>query len=334
MKKIKLGIIGVGHLGRYHIEVAKEISYIELVGIHDKHFDRMEYMAEKYKVKSFERLDELIFMCDAVSVVVPTESHWEVSSYALEKGCHVFVEKPITATIEQGEKLIELAKKRQKKIQVGHIERFNPAFLSLKDIELSPLFIEGHRLSEFNPRGTDVSVILDLMIHDLDIILKLINSPINFVHACGVSVVSPSEDIANVRIEFKNGAVANLTASRISAKHLRKMRLFQKDQYISIDFLEKKSEILSLKDVSGLKDRGYNTQYLGEIGDYPRKRDVYFISPPKLEINSLRLELEEFAKSIINDTEVPVSGEEGLDALRLAHKIIQLMKKPDKKDLG
>ena len=217
---------------------------------------------------------------------------------------------------------------------MGHIERFNPAFLSLKDLELSPLFIEGHRLSRFNLRGTDVSVILDLMIHDLDIVLILVNSPISFVHACGVSVVSPSEDIANVRIEFKNGAVANLTASRISAKHMRKMRLFQKDQYISIDFLDKKSEVLSLKVISYLEHKGYETIYLGQIGDSPTTKNIYLISPPKIEVNSLKLELEEFGKAIIFDKEVPVSGEEALSALEFAHKIIQLMKRPGKENLS
>jgi len=328
MEKIKLGIIGVGHLGHFHLKVAKEIPYFDIVGINDINLKRMEEVSKRYKVPGFKDVDELLEKCEAISIVVPTKSHYEIGLKALNKGCHVFIEKPITETVEQGKKLVSLAKDKGLKLQVGHIERFNPAFLSLQHLELSPMFIEAHRLSEFNPRGTDVSVILDIMIHDLDIVLKLVDSPINFLHACGVGVVSPSEDIANVRIEFESGAVANLTASRISAKHMRKMRLFQKDQYISIDFLNKKSEILSLKKVDYLKDKGYNIISVGAIGEGKNKKDIFFVSPPRIEVNSLKLELEEFARSIIFDNAVKVTGEEGLRALELAQKIIELMKKP------
>ncbi len=240
MKKIKFGVIGVGHLGKYHLKVAREIPYFEIVGINDKDIGRMKEISIKYNVPAFTDMEELLDRCDAVSIVVPTKSHFEIGMRALDMGCHVFIEKPITETIDQGRELVSFADSKKLKLQVGHIERFNPAYLSLQHLQLSPMFIEAHRLSKFNPRGTDVSVILDIMIHDLDIVLNLIDSPINFVHACGVGVVSPSEDIANVRIEFENSAVANLTASRISAKHMRKMRLFQKDQYISIDFFEQK----------------------------------------------------------------------------------------------
>ncbi len=328
MKKIKLGIIGVGHLGRYHVQVAKDISQIDLVGIHDINRERLKEISQCYNVTPYYDVEELLNLCDAVSIVVPTHAHFEIATAALNQHCHVFIEKPITERVEQGEKLIALAKQKNLKLQIGHIERFNPAFLCLRHIKLSPMFIEAHRLSKFNPRGTDVSVILDLMIHDIDIVLKLVDSPINFVHACGVGVVSPSEDIANVRIEFKNGAVANLTASRISAKHMRKMRLFQRDQYISIDFLNKKSEIISLKDNSYLRQFGFNPIFLGEIGENDQKKEVYLIKPPLVEVNSLKLELQEFATSIIEDKDVPVSGEEALAALRLAYKIIKLMKKP------
>lgn len=329
MEKIKLGIIGVGHLGRYHVQVAREIPQIDLVGIYDVNKERLMEISNYYNVSPYYNLEELLLLCDGVCIVVPTNAHYEVATAALNHNCHVFIEKPITETIEQGEKLIALAKQKNLKLQVGHIERFNPAFLSLKYINLSPMFIEAHRLSEFNPRGTDVSVILDLMIHDIDIVLKLIDSPINFVHACGVAVVSPSEDIANVRIEFKNGAVANLTASRISAKHMRKMRLFQKDQYISIDFLNKKSEIMSLQDSSHLREFGYNPVFLGEIGENDKKKPLFLVEPPKVEVNSLKLELQEFAKSVIEDKDVAVPGEEALAALKLAYEIINLMKKPN-----
>ncbi|WP_461834832.1 Gfo/Idh/MocA family protein [Desulfothermus sp.] len=328
MDKIKFGIIGVGHLGHFHLKVARDIPYFDIIGIYDKDPTRMEDVSKKYDVTVFKDIDELLEKCEAVSIVVPTKSHYEIGVKALDKGCHVFIEKPITETVEQGKRLVLLANEKGLKLQVGHIERFNPAFLSLQHLELSPMFIEAHRLSEFNPRGTDVSVILDIMIHDLDIVLKLVDSPINFLHACGVGVVSPSEDIANVRIEFENGAVANLTASRISAKHMRKMRLFQKDQYISIDFLNKKSEILSLKKVDRLGDKGYEVLPLGEIGEGKNKRDIFFVSPPQMDVNSLKLELEEFARSIVFDKTVKVTGEEGLRALELAHEIIKLMKKP------
>lgn len=330
MDKIKLGIIGVGHLGRYHVQVAKDIPYIDLVGIHDLNKERLLNIASEFNVKPFFKLEDLLDISDAVCVVVPTNKHFDVAKKAIDYNCHLFIEKPITETVQQGEELISLIKEKRLKLQVGHIERFNPAFLSLRHINLSPVFIEAHRLSEFNPRGTDVSVILDLMIHDLDIVLKLIDSPINFVHACGVAVVSQSEDIANVRIEFENGAVANLTASRISAKHMRKMRLFQKDQYISIDFLNKKSEIISLKDVSHLKEFGYNPIFLGNIGEKDREKDLFLIEPPKVEVNSLKLELMEFADSILKDKPVAVTGEEALRALKLAYEIISLMKKPEK----
>ncbi len=329
MKKVRLGIIGVGHLGRFHVRVCKNISSIEIAGIYDIDKERREKISAEFGVRAFSQLSSLLKECEAVSIVVPTESHFKVAMEAICQGLHVFIEKPITSTVKEGKRLVEEARKKGLKIQVGHIERFNPAFLSLKTIKLSPMFVEAHRLSQFHPRGIDVSVILDLMIHDIDIILKLICAPIRSLHACGVGVVSSSDDIANVRIEFENGAVANLTASRISAKDMRKMRLFQRDQYISIDFLKKKSEIFSLKDATGLQEEGFCVLPLGEIGVPPCERRLYMVHPPEMEVNSLQLELTEFAASILYDKPEAVPGEEALYSLRIAQRILDTIRRPE-----
>ncbi|MFW6054634.1 MAG: Gfo/Idh/MocA family protein, partial [Thermodesulfobacteriota bacterium] len=245
-KPLDIGIIGVGHLGRIHAELAAESPALNLVGVLDIDRDRCRAEAKRCRTKAFACLEELLDAVPAVSIVAPTEDHYSLAMSALEHGCHLFIEKPITAASNQARSLIALAKRRKRLIQVGHIERFNPAFQALAGAKLSPMFIESHRLSRFNPRGNDVSVILDLMIHDLDLVLTLIESPLQAVHACGVGVVSASDDIANVRLEFANGAVANLTSSRISAKDMRKMRIFEPNSYISVDFLEHKTEIIEL----------------------------------------------------------------------------------------
>ncbi len=329
MKKLRLGIIGVGHLGRFHVRVCQKIESIEIRGIYDKDPERGENISREFGVKRFPHLSSLLEECEGVSIVVPTESHFEVAMEAIFRGIHVFIEKPLASKVEDGKRLVQEARKRGLKIQVGHIERFNPAFLSLKGINLSPMFVEAHRLSQFNPRGIDVSVILDLMIHDIDITLKLIPSPIKALYACGVGVVSSNDDIANVRIEFENGAVANLTASRISAKDMRKMRLFQRDQYISIDFLKKKSEIFSLKDRELLEKRGFSVFPVGEIGLPPDEKKLYMVYPPEMEVNSLQLELAEFASSVLYDRPEVVPGEEGLYSLEIAHQILSIIRRPD-----
>jgi len=328
MKKVRLGIIGVGHLGRFHVRVCKNIPSLEVVGIYDIDQQRAEKISAEFGVRAFSRLPSLLKECDAVSIVVPTESHFEVAMEAICRGLHVFIEKPLTSTVDEGKRLVQEARKKDLKLQVGHIERFNPAFLSLKGIKLTPMFVEAHRLSQFHPRGIDVSVILDLMIHDIDIILKLIPSPIRSLHACGVGVVSSSDDIANVRIEFENGAVANLTASRISAKDMRKMRLFQRDQYISIDFLKKKSEIFSLRDAQRLEKNGFSVLPLGEIGVPPCEKKLYMVHPPEMEVNSLQMELAEFARAILQDETEVVPGEEGLYSLEIAHRILKTIRRP------
>ncbi len=245
---LKIGVFGVGHLGKFHLNNWKEIPGVEIVGFFDPHDQTALEVADKYQLPRFLDPDALMDACDAIDVVAPTNFHFEWCEKAIKKAKHVFVEKPLANTMEEARQLVKLAAESGIKFQVGHVERFNPAFLAVKDLDLKPMFIEVHRLAQFNPRGTEVSVILDLMIHDIDIILSIVKSDVKSISASGVGVMTETPDIANVRIEFHNGCVANLTSSRISMKKMRKMRLFQKDAYIGIDFLNKKSEIIKLKE--------------------------------------------------------------------------------------
>jgi len=245
---LKVGVFGVGHLGKFHLNNWKEIEDVKLVGFFDPHNDNAKQVSADYGLKRFMDEEKLIEACDIIDVVVPTDKHFEICMMAIRKGKHVFVEKPLTHTIEEAKQLVNMVREANVKLQVGHVERFNPAFLAIKDLPLNPMFIEVHRLAQFNPRGTEVSVILDLMIHDIDIILSLVKSDVKNISASGVAVMTETPDIANVRIEFNNGCVANLTSSRISMKKMRKVRLFQKDAYIGLDFLEKKTEIIKLKE--------------------------------------------------------------------------------------
>lgn len=326
MQPLPYGIIGVGHLGEIHARIASGMEGIDLVGVHDTDPERCSTVAAKYRTRAFSDLDDLLSRVRAVSVVVPTEHHGRVAARALEHGCDLFIEKPITATPAEGRQLIELAGKKGRKVQVGHIERFNPAYLALKDYRLEPLFAECHRLSRFRPRGTDVSVILDLMIHDLDIILSLMRHPLESIHACGVAVVSDAEDIANVRLAFANGSVANLTSSRISTKDMRKMRLFQSNAYISIDFLEKKSELFYLQGQASFQPpTALNVSSIG-VGD--NTRDIMFARPAVPEVNSLQHELELFVRAVRQDEPVQVPGEDGLRALEVASVILDQIKHP------
>jgi len=244
---LKVGVFGVGHLGKFHLNNWKEIEGIKLIGFYDPSDENAETVIKEYGLKRFKNADKLIEASDAVDIVAPTTHHFELCKKAILKSRHVFVEKPLTNTMNEAKEIVKLAKEANIKFQVGHVERFNPALLAAREHELNPMFIEVHRLSQFNPRGTDVSVILDLMIHDIDIILSLVKSNVKNVFANGVNVLSDTPDIANVRIEFDNGCVANLTSSRISMKKMRKMRLFQKDSYVGIDFLDKKTEIIKYK---------------------------------------------------------------------------------------
>ena len=243
MSKTKIGIIGTGHLGKIHTKLFKEIEACEFIGIFDKDFDMCRLVADEFKTEQFFEISELLDKVDAVDVVATTSAHYEIVKQALECNKHVFVEKPITTQIWEAEELIKLSENKDLIFQVGHIERFNPALVSLENYKLNPLFIQTDRLAQFNPRGTDVAVVLDLMIHDIDIILSLVKSEVESVSASGVAVVSGNIDIANARIEFVNGAIANVTASRISQKKMRKMRMFQRDAYISLDFTTGVSEV-------------------------------------------------------------------------------------------
>jgi predicted dehydrogenase len=319
---IKIGVLGAGHLGKIHIRLLKEIEKYELVGFYDPNAENAEIVAKEFGIKYFSSMDALLNEVDAVDIVTPTITHYDCASRAIKKSKHVFIEKPVTNTIEEAKSLIGLSKEANVKVQVGHVERFNPAFIAGKSYCSSPMFIETHRLAQFNPRGTDVSVVLDLMIHDIDIILSVVRSNIKRISASGVAVVSESPDICNARIEFDNGCVANLTASRISMKNMRKSRFFQKDAYISIDFLDKKVDVIRLKNITGEPDPLAVIIDLGNKGS----KQIYFENPGILPTNAIKMELETFADSIISNSTPLVSIDDGYKALDVAYKIIEKMK--------
>ncbi len=314
---LKIAVFGAGHLGKFHLNNWQEISEVEIVGFFDPNEQNAQLVSEKYKLKRFIHPEELMDLCDAVDIVAPTINHFELCDMALRKGKHVFVEKPLANTMEEARTLVKLAKESNLKFQVGHVERFNPAFLALKNYDLQPMFIEVHRLAQFNPRGTDVSVILDLMIHDIDIILHLVKSNVSHISANGVAVMSDTPDIANVRIEFDNGCVANLTSSRISIKKMRKMRLFQKDAYIGIDFLEKKTEVIKLN------QPGDKNVFTFDIETNHGKKTIAIANPPIEEVNAIKMELEAFRNAIVNNTETPVTILDGFGAMEVAHQILE-----------
>lgn len=314
---IKVGIFGVGHLGKFHLNNWKVIEGVELVGFYDPSNETAEAVAKEYGLQRYEDPAALVAACDAVDIVATTTHHFELCAMAIRKGKHVFVEKPLANTMEEAKEIVKLAKEGGIKLQVGHIERFNPALLSLKDVTLQPMFIEVHRLAQFNPRGTEVSVILDLMIHDIDIILNMVNSDIKSISANGVAVMTDTPDIANVRIEFHNGCVANLTSSRISMKKMRKMRLFQKDAYISIDFLEKKAEIIKLQ---GEKVPG---QFSFDIETAKGKKTISISNPAVPSENAMLLELQAFVDALRTDKPTVVNEMDGYRSMEVAHLILQ-----------
>jgi predicted dehydrogenase len=314
---LKIGLFGVGHLGKFHLNNWKDIKDVELIGFYDPNDKNAKAVADKYKLKRFDKAEDLMELIDAADIVAPTNFHFELCELAIRKGKHVFVEKPMCDKMEEAHILVKLAKEANIKFQVGHVERFNPAYLAIKDMTLNPMFIEVHRLSQFNPRGTEVSVILDLMIHDIDIILSLVKSDVKQIHANGVAVMTDTPDIANVRIEFDNGCVANLTSSRISMKKMRKIRLFQRDAYVGIDFLEKKAEVIRMK---GNEDA---EAFTFDIETNKGKKTIAVSNPPVEEVNAIRLELEYFRDAILLNKPVPVSEVDGLRAMDVAHQILQ-----------
>ena len=320
---LKIGILGAGHLGKIHINCIKQLPVYELVGFYDQDFDTAKKVSEDLHVKSFSSVEELVDSVDVVDIVTPTISHFECASLALKKGKHVFIEKPIVATVDEANKLVELASEANVKVQVGHVERFNPAYIAARPYIDTPLFIEAHRLAMFNPRGTDVPVVLDLMVHDIDIVLDMIKFPIKNVSVSGVSIVSPTPDIANARIEFENGSVANLTASRISMKNMRKHRVFQKDAYITVDFLEKKTDIVRINEVDGVENPLAMTI---ELADGSKKR-IAIEQPEVQPINSIMTELESFHNAIVNDTEPSVTIHDGVKALKVCYMILDELTK-------
>ncbi|MCH3882647.1 MULTISPECIES: Gfo/Idh/MocA family protein [Tenacibaculum] len=315
---LKAGVLGAGHLGKIHLRLLNQSEKYELVGFYDPFTENAEKVAKEFGYKLFSSVEDLIDAVDIVDIVTPTLSHFDCAKQAIEKGKHIFIEKPITNTLQEAEAIRTLASQKHIRGQVGHVERFNPAFIAAKDKIETPMFIECHRLAEFNPRGTDVPVVLDLMIHDIDIILSVVKSNVKNVHASGISVISETPDIANARIEFENGCVANLTASRISMKNMRKTRFFQKDAYISVDFLEKKSEVVKMKDAP--ENPGEFAMILQNAEGV--KKQIYFENPDVIPNNAILDELESFADAVNNDTVPVVSLTQGTEALRVAQMII------------
>lgn len=315
---LKVGVLGAGHLGKIHLRLLQASDKYDLVGFFDPSEENAKQIEKEFGYTAFNSIAALIAAVDVIDIVTPTLSHFDCAKEAIENGCHVFIEKPISKTVIEAEAIKTLASQYHVQGQVGHVERFNPAFTAVKDKIENPMFIECHRLAEFNPRGTDVPVVLDLMIHDIDIILSVVKSKVKNVHASGVSVISDTPDIANARIEFENGCVANLTASRISMKNMRKTRFFQKDAYISVNFLSKESELVRMKDVP--ENPGEFAMILQNAEGV--KKQIYFENPEVENNNAILDELETFADAINNNTTPIVTLGQGTEALRVAQMII------------
>ena len=313
---LKVGVVGCGHLGKIHTKLLSQSENYKLIGIYDKDNEESIRVSNEFKCTSFESFDSLLDSVDVIDIVAPTPFHFNYAKQAINKNKHVFIEKPVCTTSKESEELIKLGDLKKVKIQVGHVERFNPAFTKVESEISKPMFIESHRLAKFNPRGTDVSVVLDLMIHDIDIILKTVDSKVKDILSSGVSVISETPDIANARIEFENGCVANLTASRVSLKNMRKTRFFQTGKYISVDFLNKESEIIEID-----SDNNAIPIMTLELAN-GIKKNIVFNKPKIKENNAILDELNSFAESI-NKNKVPkVNITDGHNALDIALKII------------
>ena len=318
---LKVGVLGAGHLGKIHLRLLNQSEKYELVGFFDSFEENADKVAAEFGYKKFDSIESLIAAVDVVDIVTPTIQHYDCAKMVIEAGKHIFIEKPIATTVDEAEKILALANKFNVKGQVGHVERFNPAFTAVKDKINKPMFIETHRLAEFNPRGTDVPVVLDLMIHDIDAILSVVKSKVKTVNASSVSVISDSPDITNARLEFENGCVANITASRISMKNMRKSRFFQKDAYISVDYLDKICEVVKMKDAPEVPG-DFDMILQNAEGE---KKQIYFANPEVSPNNAILDELETFADAILNNTPPVVTLEDGTEALRVAYMIIDSM---------
>lgn len=321
---LKIGVLGAGHLGKIHLKCIKEITDYELVGFFDPNSDNSKIVTEELGIPSFNSSSSLIEAVDVVDIVTPTVSHFGCASEALRKFRHVFIEKPIVASPEEAHELMDIAREADVKVQVGHVERFNPAFLAALPYFDRPMFIEAHRLAPFHPRGTDVPVILDLMIHDIDIVLSVVKASVRKVSASGVAVISETPDICNARLEFDNGSVANLTASRISLKKMRKARFFQKEAYISVDFLEKETEIVKMYDVPENPDDPF--ALILDLGEGKAKKQIEITRPPIINNNAIKTELESFARAISSNSVPQVTINDGYLALEVAHKILEKLR--------
>ncbi|MBP7272623.1 MAG: Gfo/Idh/MocA family oxidoreductase [Saprospiraceae bacterium] len=317
--QIKIGVIGVGHLGKIHLRCLQQIPTIQVVGFFDTNTANAEAAKREFNIPQFNTLEAMFVEVEAVDIVTPTITHFAIAAKAMQAGKHVFIEKPVTQTPNEAKQLIALADALRVKVQVGHVERFNPAMLSIKDVPVAPMFIEAHRLATFNPRGTDVSVVLDLMIHDLDLILMVVKSAVKQISASGVCIVSPTHDIANARIEFENGCTANITASRLSMKQMRKFRMFQNDAYISLDFLEKNAQTIRLYEDSHKPP----IETLLPLETLTGTKWIAMDMPTPLPVNAIKMELETFAEAIQNDTTPFVTLQDGFAALSLAYQVLE-----------
>ncbi|MDD2230603.1 MAG: Gfo/Idh/MocA family oxidoreductase [Candidatus Cloacimonetes bacterium] len=320
---IRIGVVGVGHLGQHHARKFQSIEGACLAGIYDHNQARADEISTKLDTKAFPSYEALLDACDAIDIAATTTAHYELAKPALLAGKHIFLEKPITSELIQAEELLALAEQRKLIIQVGHIERFNPVILKIEHEIGEPMFIESHRLSTFHHRGTDVPVVLDLMIHDIDLILSFVHSPVTEIRASGVGILTPSIDIANARIEFANGAIANVTSSRVSMKQERKIRFFQRDSYISMDFVAKQVRIMKKSaNIMQLLPQ----LLMGSTDIKPEQLvDVQAIDVSDSPKDALTMELESFVACIINNTKPIVDGVAGTRALDIALKIIKLI---------
>ncbi len=319
-KKVRIGIFGVGHLGKIHVKLLKEIAGYEIAGFYDPDDKNSQKCIDEFGIERFDSPQKLIAACDAIDIVSPTTTHFQIAHDAVKKGKHIFIEKPMTGSLKEAKQLVSLVEEARVKAMVGHVERFNPALLGLENKIVNPLFIEVHRLAEFNPRGTDVSVVLDLMIHDIDIVLSIVKGNVKKISSSGVAILSKSPDIANARLEFDNGCVVNMTASRISVKSMRKMRIFQPGAYISMDFLKKKSDLFRIEDEMPSAN-GETNHFEIDLPDNTKKFITYETAEKK-DVNAIQLELELFHKSITQNKPVPVSVPDGYNAMHLAHQIL------------